>query len=155
MNLAIVSLHHRLPTWVAEQSETYHQRFAREWPIKFIDLKPLGDHHTSVPKTLEKEAKKITASIPAQHLLCVLDEQGQSLSSVGFAHWIDHLQQQGQSICFVIGSADGLDPTLKNQADKRLSVSPMTLPHLMVRVILMEQIYRAYSLLQGHPYHRE
>ena len=153
MNLVIISLHHRLPTWVSEQSETYHQRLPREWPLKFIDLKPLGDHHTSVPKTLEKEAKKITASIPAQHLLCVLDEQGENMSSVGFSQWIDHLQ--GQPVCFVIGSADGLDPNLKTRAHKRLSLSPMTLPHLMIRVILLEQIYRAYTLLNGHPYHRE
>lgn len=155
MNLTIVSLHHRLPAWIVEQSETYRLRLPREWSLKFIELKPLGDHHTSVPKTLEKEARKIIAAIPVQHILCVLDEQGENLNSVGFAHWIDQTQQQGQSICFVIGSADGLDPTLKKQAQKRLSISSMTLPHLMVRVILLEQIYRSHTLLKGHPYHRE
>lgn len=102
------------------------------------------------------EARLLEKIVPAGAVVCVLDERGETLTSPGFAARIAGLRDQGRSdLVFLIGGADGLDPALRSRADMRLSFGAMVWPHMLARVMLAEQLYRAASILAGSPYHRE
>lgn len=100
------------------------------------------------------EAPLIERAIPAGAFIIMMDERGEQPTSPDFAQKIATLRDQGRDICFVIGGADGLDPALKTRADWQISLGRMVWPHLLVRVMLAEQLYRAASILSGAPYHR-
>lgn len=100
------------------------------------------------------EAVKILSAIPRNARIIALDEHGKDLSTVQLASNMKQWQQDGSDIVFIIGGADGLDPDLKKKADMLLRLSSLTLPHGMVRILLTEQLYRASTILQNHPYHR-
>ena len=105
---------------------------------------------------MAEEAKRIRQAIPNDTALILLDERGEDLASRSLAKHIERFRDNGlQSLCFVIGSADGLDPTLLEQADLRLAFGRATWPHRLMRVMLIEQLYRASTILSGHPYHRD
>ena len=101
------------------------------------------------------EEKRILEAIPPGAFLVVLDERGKAPTSVDLAAHLQQWQQNGDNVCFVIGGADGMTDRLKQQARLMLRLSSLTLPHGMVRVLLTEQLYRAVSILNNHPYHRE
>ena len=110
----------------------------------------------SAPSRKTEEAKAIAAQLPAGGLVIALDERGKTLSSDDFAHRLARWRDDGKSaLSFVIGGADGLDPAFVKAADLALSFSPLTWPHQLVRIMLAEQLYRATTILSGHPYHRE
>jgi 23S rRNA (pseudouridine1915-N3)-methyltransferase len=102
-----------------------------------------------------EDAARIRARIPAGARVAALAERGRARSSRDFAQWIGALRDRGQDLCFIIGPADGLDPALIADAHDVVSLSPLTFPHELVRVILAEQLYRAFSILRGEPYHRD
>ena len=101
------------------------------------------------------EEKRILEALPDNAFLVVLDERGKAPTSVELAQYMQRWQQDGEHVCFVIGGADGMTDALKQKARLMLRLSSLTLPHGMVRVLLTEQLYRAVSILQNHPYHRE
>ncbi|WBU60176.1 23S rRNA (pseudouridine(1915)-N(3))-methyltransferase RlmH [Paracoccus albus] len=103
---------------------------------------------------MSAEAPLIERAIPAGAFVVMMDERGEQPSSPDFADRIASLRDQGRDICFVIGGADGLDPALRNRADWQISLGRMVWPHMLVRVMLAEQLYRAASILAGAPYHR-
>ena len=103
---------------------------------------------------MEAEAVRIRAAIPKNAKLVVLDEHGKDLTTMALADSMKRWQQDGRDIAIIIGGADGLDPELKKQAEQMIRLSSLTLPHGMVRVLLAEQLYRAHTILQNHPYHR-
>jgi len=104
---------------------------------------------------MQAEAALLERSIPAGSVLCVLDERGKTLSSPDFANLLANWRDQGrQDATFVIGGADGIDPALRAKADFAMSFGSMVWPHMLVRVLLAEQLYRASSILAGAPYHR-
>ncbi len=101
------------------------------------------------------EGKRLLAALrPADHVV-LLDERGKSRSSVETSQWLGSRLQQGRDLAFLVGGPDGFAPEIAQRADERWSLSPLTLPHALVRVLWIEQIYRAVTLLDGHPYHRE
>ena len=100
------------------------------------------------------EAERIRKSIPKGSLLVTLDEHGRDLTTVEFARQLSAWERGGDSVTFVIGGTDGIDPDLKRESRMMIRLSSMTLPHALARVMLSEQIYRAWSVLNGHPYHR-
>ncbi|MCC5974965.1 MAG: 23S rRNA (pseudouridine(1915)-N(3))-methyltransferase RlmH [Rubellimicrobium sp.] len=100
------------------------------------------------------EGALLARALPERAALCVLDERGAQLSSPDFAAWLADLRDQGRDVAFVIGGADGIDQTLRDRADRALSLGTMVWPHLLVRVMLAEQLYRAANILAGSPYHR-
>ena len=102
-----------------------------------------------------KEAVKIAAAIPKGTRVIALDERGKDQTTQNLATHLTAWRQEGVDITFLIGGADGLDPSLKSNAQTMWRLSSLTLPHAMARVILVEQLYRAWTILQGHPYHRE
>ncbi len=159
MRFVILSLSHRQPAWVDAAFEEYAKRMPREARLELVVLKPEsrpdGAGEQAVDRLLEKEAQRLQAAIPPGALVVALDERGRSLSTRDLSRTMEGWFQEGRDIAWVVGSADGLHPALKARADLTVSLSAMTLPHGLVRVILAEQLYRALSLLRGHPYHRD
>ena len=155
MKLTIVALGHKMPAWVQAGFEEYAKRMPPEARIELIELKPEDRSSKAMAKVLELEAQRIVAAIPKNAERVVLDERGTPLTTVKLAEWMKGWMTEGLSPCFIIGSADGLAPEVKQSAKKMLALSGCTLPHGMVRVMLAEQLYRAWSLMNNHPYHRE
>ena len=155
MKLTIVALGHKMPAWVQAGFEEYAKRMPPEARIELIELKPEDRSTKAVAKVLELEAQRINVAIPKQAERVVLDERGTPLTTAKLAEWMKGWMTEGLSPCFIIGSADGLAPEVKQSAKKMLALSGCTLPHGMVRVMLAEQLYRAWSLMNNHPYHRE
>jgi 23S rRNA (pseudouridine1915-N3)-methyltransferase len=160
LKLRIVVVGHKPPGWVAAGFEDYARRMPREARIELTEIKPAARSHqaqsgASIARILASEKTRILAAVPIDSVKIALDERGKSLSTADLARKLAGWMQRGRDVSFMVGSADGLDHDLKNDADLLLSLSAMTLPHAMVRVMLAEQLYRAMSLLQNHPYHRE
>jgi len=154
MKLAIVALGHKMPAWVAAGYDEYAARLPRDWPIDLVELKPEArDRGRSVAQLLETEAKRLDAAC-AGATVVALDEQGSSWSTRDLAERLERWRESTRALAFVIGSADGLDAGFRRRAAARFSLSALTLPHTLVRIVLAEQLYRAVSLLAGHPYHR-
>ena len=154
MTLRLIALGHRMPAWVAAGYDEYTKRLPRDFALELVELKPEArDRGKTVPQMLAAEAARIQAAA-ADCRIVALHERGQLWTT---RHLADNLQQwraEGRNVAFVIGSADGLDAGLVEAAAARVALSAMTLPHGLVRVLVAEQLYRAVSLLAGHPYHR-
>ena len=155
MRIRIVSLGQRLPGWIHQGTAEYLDRLPRDWPVDLIELKPEPrTHGKNIPQILAQEACRVLiASEGATRI--VLDERGQSWTTRQLADHMAQWRLSARDVALIIGSADGLDASVKKKADEMWSLSPLTLPHGIVRVVLAEQIYRAISLLNHHPYHRE
>lgn len=155
MKLLVVAVGQRVPDWAQAAWDDYAKRFPGELKLelKAVKTEPRGS------KTLETlyaaERERIEAVIPRGSRVVVLDERGTSLTSLALASRLKHWQLEGGDVVLVIGGPDGLDPTFKQAAHERIRLSDLTLPHAMARVLLVEQLYRAWSVNAGHPYHRE
>lgn len=122
-------------------------------PLNMIEI--AESRRASAPERREEEARALLAKLPSPSHLFVLDERGEALSSTAFARRLATLREAGAAhIAFVIGGPDGIGEPLRARAQQLLSLGPMTLPHGLVRVVLAEQLYRALTILSGHPYHR-
>ena len=155
MKLRLLALGHKLPGWVAEGYAHYARRLPPEFELELVELKPEPrDRGRTVEQMLAAEALRAAPSLRGWHVVA-LDERGRTADSAAFARQLGQWRDRSLSVVFVIGSADGLADSLKTNADVIMSLSPLTFPHPLARVVLAEQIYRATSLLQGHPYHRE
>ena len=135
-----------MPEWVTQAYEDYTRRMRSSMRIDLEEL-PVG-------KNKADEEKRFLERVGDDYL-AALDEHGKSLTTVELAKWLSQRQQEGRNLSFVIGGPDGLGPEILKKASLRWSLSALTFPHAMVRVILAEQLYRAHSVLQNHPYHRE
>jgi len=140
---------------VSASVEEYTKRMPPEARIEILELKPEDRRAKTTERVLALEAGRILAAIPKGATPIVCDERGKALTTPILSGWLDGWMREGISPCFVIGSADGLAPELKAIAAQTIALSGCVLPHGMVRVLLAEQIYRAWSLLHNHPYHRE
>ena len=155
MKLLIVAVGQRVPDWAQIAWDDYAKRFPSELKVelKAVKTEPRGS------KTLESlyaaERERIEAAIPRGCRIVALDERGTHLSTVALAAKLKHWQLEADDVALVIGGPDGLDPEFKKLAHERIRLSDLTLPHAMVRVLLIEQLYRAWSINANHPYHRE
>ncbi len=147
-----------MPAWIASGFDEYARRMPREMPLALIELKPEPRHDNpgsnAAARTLENEARRVEAALPKGAQRVVLDETGKSVTTCQLAQRMARWREGGQDIAFIIGGADGTAARLKSGADWLWSLSPLTLPHGLVRVVLAEQLYRAASILGNHPYHR-
>ena len=146
---------HKMPQWIQAGVDEYAKRMPAEARIDLIELKPEDRASRAIPKVLGLEASRIMAVVPKNAEIVVLDERGTMIQTYELAEHLKSWMAEGVSPCFLIGSADGLAPALKQSAKKTIALSGCTLPHAMVRLMLVEQLYRAWSLTQNHPYHRE
>ena len=156
MKLKLIALGHNQPRWVNDGVNEYAKRFPVEWPFALLELKPekrAASRSTEI--VLALEAERIRAQLPKQAITIALDERGEQLTTRGLAEQLNGWSRAAPCATFVIGSADGLDATFKANAQFRFGLSRLTLPHGLVRIFLVEQLYRALSLLSGHPYHRD
>jgi len=135
-----------MPGWVTTAYEDYTRRMRKDLRIDLEEI-PVG-------RKKADEEKKLLDRIGDDYLVA-LDERGKSLTTLQLAKWLGERQQDGRNLCFVIGGPDGHGQGILAKAALRWSLSALTFPHAMVRVILAEQLYRAQSVLQNHPYHRE
>jgi 23S rRNA (pseudouridine1915-N3)-methyltransferase len=144
-----------MPAWIDAGFDEYAKRMPREYGLELIEVKPEPrDRGKSVEQMLSAETVRIRAAC-ADDRIVALDERGKAWTTRDVASKLEQWRADNVSVAFVIGSADGLDETFKRSAADRLAVSAMTLPHGLVRVILAEQLYRAASVVAGHPYHRD
>ena len=155
MSLLILALGTRMPAWVDAGFSEYAKRMPRDWAVELVELKPeKREARRPAAQLLALEAARIRSAWGKDHYKVMLDERGRRCDTPAFARKLEDARERRGRICFVIGSADGIDAGIKQEADLLLSLSSLTLPHGLVRVILAEQLYRAVTLLQGHPYHR-
>lgn len=144
-----------MPDWVTRGFDEYAKRMPPELRIELREIKPEQRVSTrAVTSVMAAERTRIEAALPKGARLVALDEHGLDWTTMQLAQHLPRWQQDGRDVAFVIGGADGLDPAIKAQADLLLRLSSLTLPHAMVRVLLAEQLYRAWSITQNHPYHR-
>ena len=143
-----------MPAWVQAGVEEYTKRMPPEARIEMIELKPEDRVGKSIDVVLKSEAVRIEAAIPRHAQRLVLDERGEQLTTRDLAQMLTTWMLEGISPCFIIGSADGLAASVKQSALRQFSLSGCTLPHGLVRVMMAEQLYRAWSLTQNYPYHR-
>ena len=144
-----------MPDWVDDASNDFIKRLPAEIKINSI-LLPLikRGKNPDIPRIIRDESRKLLAAVPKNSQLVVLDVLGRSVTTMKFSSMLEDWLQQGQDISIVIGGPDGVSDELLSQARTKLSLSGLTFPHPLVRVILLEQIYRAWSILNNHPYHR-
>lgn len=144
-----------MPAWVDEGYEEYARRMPLTLRTRLVEVRAeTRAEGAPVERAIEAEAKRISAAVPEDCLKVVLDERGRSCTTRELARRIEEWQMEGRDVAFVIGGADGIAPGLRAEAYWLWSLSPLTLPHGLVRVIVAEQLYRAASILGNHPYHR-
>lgn len=155
MKLRIISVAHKMPTWVVMACEDFTKRMTRELSIEIIEIKPEKRAAGNSTENIQLiETKRILEAVGKDYLIAC-DEHGQELTTLQLSDKLKNWQQLARDVSIVIGGADGLHASLKQQADWIWGLSKLTLPHAFVRVLLCEQLYRAYSVTQNHPYHRE
>ncbi len=155
MKLSLLAVGHRQPGWVSEGCAEYLKRMPRELPASVTEIKPEPRGSKTREQLLAAEKSRIRDAMSAGCRLVVLDEKGDDLTTLKLARRLEVWMQDGRDVVLLIGGADGLDEEFKQQADEKLRLSSLTLPHGMARLVLCEQLYRAVSVLKNHPYHRE
>ena len=155
MQLHIVAVGHKMPAWVEAGFAEYAKRMPPECRIALKEIKA-ADRSGGKPAeaAMQLERERIDATLPKGARIIALDERGKDLSTVQLSQKLTQWQQDGRDVAFIIGGPDGLDAGIKNIADELIRISSLTLPHGMVRVLLAEQLYRAWTITQNHPYHR-
>ena len=155
MQLIVAAVGHKMPAWIEAGFQEYAKRMPPECRLLLKEIKPIERSSGKNAETvMAQERIRIEAALPKGGRVIALDEHGAQMTTVQLSQQLSIWQQQGGDVSFVIGGADGLDAEFKKNADMLLRLSNMTLPHGMVRVILAEQLYRAWSILRNHPYHR-
>lgn len=155
MRLIIIAVGTRMPAWVETAWNDYAKRMPADCAIELKEIKPEPRTSGKTPaQMMQAEAKRIEAAIPANALRIALDEHGKDLTTMNLSTRLEQWRGNGQDVIFLIGGPDGLDPDLKKSCAGMIRLSSLTLPHPMVRIVLAEQLYRAWAILVNHPYHR-
>jgi 23S rRNA (pseudouridine1915-N3)-methyltransferase len=147
MRVSILAVGHKMPSWIEEGFREYTRRMPPEIRVELVEVKPGRDR--------DAEGEKLMDCLPEGATLLALDERGKAVSTQGLSVMLSEWMRDASHPAFVIGGADGLSDAVKQRASKLISLSALTLPHQLVRVVLAEQMYRAWSILARHPYHRE
>jgi 23S rRNA (pseudouridine1915-N3)-methyltransferase len=155
MKLVVVAVGQRVPDWAQTAWDDYAKRFPPELRLELKAVKTEPRASRTLPALLAAERERIEAALPKGAHVVALDERGTALTTVALARRLKDWQLESHDVALVIGGPDGLDAEFKRTAHERVRLSDMTLPHAMVRVLLAEQLYRAWSINAHHPYHRE
>jgi 23S rRNA (pseudouridine1915-N3)-methyltransferase len=155
VRVRLITVSQRQPRWVQEACAEYEKRLPRAWQFQLVEVKPTArTSGADAAKVRREEAVRIRQALPKGALLVALDERGRAWSTEQLAARVEQWQQLGRDLALVIGGADDLDPALREAADHCLSLSPMVMPHGLVRVVVVEQLYRVSTVIAGHPYHK-
>jgi 23S rRNA (pseudouridine1915-N3)-methyltransferase len=155
VRLLIVAVGQRVPDWAQTAWDDYAKRFPHELKVELKAIKTEPRGSKTVEQLMAAERKRIEDAIPKGTRIVALDERGTNLRTTALAERLTEWQLGGGDVALVIGGPDGLDPEFRKAAHERIRLSDLTLPHAMVRVLLIEQLYRAWSVNANHPYHRE
>lgn len=155
MKLLIVAVGQRVPQWAQVAYDDYAKRLPPEFGLELRTVKTEPRGSKTLPTLLLAESQRIRAVLPRGCRVVVLDERGAALSTQALAQALRQWQAAGDDVALVIGGPDGLDPALRASAQQSIRLSDLTLPHALVRVLLVEQLYRAWSVNAHHPYHRD
>ncbi len=156
MKLRLLCIGRRMPAWVDTAVAEFLKRCGTRFPVELLALDPaprkagLGTAQLQIA-----DSDRLLARIRPAERVVILDERGKRLDTRAFADRIEFWQQDGLDVVLVIGGADGHSQALRQRANESISLSAMTLPHGLARVVLVEQLYRAWTLISGHPYHRD
>jgi 23S rRNA (pseudouridine1915-N3)-methyltransferase len=155
MRLRVIAVGTRMSPWVDAACHDYMRRQRGVDAIELVEI-PVARRHGAgdVRRALTREAERILAQLEPREFVVALDERGRSFTTLQLTHWLAERRAQGAPLSFVIGGPDGLDGAVTARAQLQWSLSALTFPHALVRVLLAEQLYRASTLLAGHPYHR-
>jgi 23S rRNA (pseudouridine1915-N3)-methyltransferase len=155
MRVRLLAVGNRMPAWVTQGVEEYRKRLPRDFSLEIEEIAP-GQRGRSadVGRAIALEAERIRARLKGDEHVVALEVQGSPWSTEQLAGQAEAWRLEGRDVALLAGGPDGLAPALSAQAHQRWSLSPLTLPHPLVRVLLAEQLYRAWTLMVGHPYHR-
>jgi 23S rRNA (pseudouridine1915-N3)-methyltransferase len=154
VKLRLVAVGAKSPGWVDAGFSDYARRMPRECALELVEIAPANRKGWPVTRMLADEGGRILARVARTDHVVALDVAGKACSTEQLAKKLDNWRMQGGDVSFLIGGADGLDASCLARADESISLSAMTFPHQLVRVMLAEQLYRAWTVLHGHPYHR-
>lgn len=154
MQIRLIAIGQKMPAWITAGFNEYRKRLVHPIRFELVEIqaeKGLTQSHVTM---IEREGQRLLANIKPHHKVVALDQRGQSWSTEQLSHAMQQWLMNGYQLDLIVGGPDGLSPACLNRADQQWSLSPLTLPHPLVRVLIVEQLYRAQSILHGHPYHR-
>ncbi len=155
MHIRLLAVGDRQPSWVDDAFGVYTARFPREWKFRIETIATARRNKNDKSKNaMATEGEQIVAKLSSPEQVVLLDERGKQLTSMSLAARLTDWQTDSRDLCFIIGGPDGVSDTCRQRADFSWSLSRLTLPHGLARVLFAEQLYRAWSLQTGHPYHR-
>lgn len=156
MRLRVIAVGTRMPRWVREAFDDYSARLTSGLKLSLVEIEPgARGAGRAAQQAVEAEAQKITTALRKDEYIVALDEHGTGMRTRELSAWLAARMQGGRDVAFIIGGPDGLAAPLLARCDFKWSLSPLTFPHALVRVVLAEQLYRAQSVLNNHPYHRD
>ena len=155
MKLSLIAVGTKMPAWVQSGFQEYEKRLPKEWKPRLQELAVAKrGNNANVDKLKSIEGEQILAALPRNTYVIVLDVLGKKLDTHALATQMENWQALGQDLAIVIGGPDGLADEVLQRADQKISLSDLTLPHPLVRIVLIEQIYRGWTLINNHPYHK-
>lgn len=155
MRIRLIAVGTRMPDWVETAYKDYSARLPHECRLELTEIAPAPrGKNTDIVRAKQQEGEKILKALPADALVIALDERGEELTSPQWSAELKKWMQSGRDTCLLIGGPDGHAPEVLARADRKWSLSKLVLPHALVRVFVSEQLFRAWSLLSNHPYHR-
>jgi len=157
MRLRLIAIGTRMPQWADAAFTDFARRMRGHWKLDLVELASASRRHSggAAALAMSAEAHRILAVLSGRDFVVTLDERGAQRSTLELSRWLEERRASGQDLAFVIGGPDGLAEEVLTRGQMRWSLSKLTLPHALVRVLVAEQLYRAATVLAGHPYHRE
>ncbi|PPU75836.1 MULTISPECIES: 23S rRNA (pseudouridine(1915)-N(3))-methyltransferase RlmH [Xanthomonas] len=155
MKCRLIATGERAPSWVAQGFAEYQKRLSHWMPLELVEIEPgLRGKGRDAQRAIDDEGRRVLAALPKNAYVVALDVPGRPLSSEQLAQRMEHWRGQGRDLAFLIGGPEGHAADVLRSASERWSIGPLTLPHMLVRLIVAEQLYRAAAMLANHPYHR-
>ena len=155
MKAKLIATGERAPAWVAQGFAEYQKRLSHWLPLELVEIEPgLRGKGRDPRRAIEDEGKRVLAALPKNPYVVALDVPGRQLSSEQLAQRLEHWRTQGRDLALLIGGPEGHAAEVSAVADEKWSIGPLTLPHMLVRLVVAEQLYRAAAMLANHPYHR-
>ena len=156
MKIKIIAIGDKLPDWLESGIHSFHKRFSHPWDLSIVTISPAKRSKTGqAVQYKQDEWDKIKRHLQKDHIIVALDEHGKHFTTRSFSEWLVTKQSSHRGLTLLVGGPDGLAPECLDQCHQRMALSSMTLPHGIARLLIVEQLYRAISLIQHHPYHRD